>query len=402
MAQSAPATPDRFDRCQWPPLPSPYAEALRDAVGEVMGVVDPVGIVATGTIVRGAPHASSDLDLFVIHEAPFRRRIQRTFRGVPAEIFINPPDMVRRYFVDEHREGRPITAHMLATGVVVYSVDGAVDDLRREANEWLARPAPLSPDDEVRSRYAAATKLEDAADVAASDPATAIMLANHAVVAMLEHRCRVADGRLPRPKDLLGTIADRDPELGALARTFHSAVSVADRMAAAQAIADRTIGARGFFEWDSGPEPVGRAAPDDATDRAAVDALRDRWVEIVASGDARGLADLVTPDYEVWTHGAPALGGPQTVVAMMSAALAQFSVTQSYEPSETVIAGDWAFQRGIERIRAVPRDGGPGRENVQRALVILRRGEDGRWRYARGMTNGLPVQPAPAPPTALS
>jgi ketosteroid isomerase-like protein len=79
----------------------------------------------------------------------------------------------------------------------------------------------------------------------------------------------------------------------------------------------------------------------------------------------------------------------------MGAALAQLSVEQSYEPSETVVSGDWAFQRGIERIRATPRGGGPTREHVQRALVIMRRGEDGRWRYARGMTNGLP-EPPPA------
>jgi ketosteroid isomerase-like protein len=115
----------------------------------------------------------------------------------------------------------------------------------------------------------------------------------------------------------------------------------------------------------------------DEADRAAIDALRDTWVAVVASGDVRELADLVTPDYEVWTHGAPALR--------------QFSVSQSYDPVETVIAGDWAFQRGIERIRVVPKGGGAAQETAQRALLILRRGADGRWRYARGMTNGLPA-----------
>jgi uncharacterized protein (TIGR02246 family) len=133
----------------------------------------------------------------------------------------------------------------------------------------------------------------------------------------------------------------------------------------------------------------------DDDDRKAIDALRDAWVAAVASGDARPLADLVTADYEVWAHGAPPLRGPETVVAMMGAALARYTVTQEYDPIETVITGDWAFQRGIERIRAVPRDGGPAQENAQRALLVLRRGEDGRWRYARGMTNGLPVAPKP-------
>ena len=139
--------------------------------------------------------------------------------------------------------------------------------------------------------------------------------------------------------------------------------------------------------------------PSAEDDRKAIDAVRDAWVEIVASGDARGLADLVTPDYEVWAHGAPALNGPHMVVATMGAALARYSVSQSYEPTETVVAGDWAFQRGIERIRVVPKDGGPPQEHTQRALVILHRGTDGRGRYARGMTNGLPPAASPNPGT---
>jgi len=140
-------------------------------------------------------------------------------------------------------------------------------------------------------------------------------------------------------------------------------------------------------------------SPTDEADRAAIDALRDRWVAVVASGDVRELADLVTPDYEVWTHGAPALTGPHTVVTTMGAVLTRFSVSQSYEPIETVIAGDWAFQRGIERIRVVPKGGGASQENAQRALLILRRGADGSWRYARGMTNGLPTTPPGKPGT---
>jgi uncharacterized protein (TIGR02246 family) len=381
-------TTSRLERCVWPALSQPYADALREAVAFVLREVDAVGIVATGTIVRGTPHASSDLDVFVIHDAPYRRRIQRFFRSVPTEIFINPADVVRRYFAEEHRDGRPITAHMLATGVVVLDASPAVADLRGEAAEWLARTSPLSPDAIVRARYAAATRFEDAMDVGSTDPATATMLMSQAVTAMLEHDCRVKDGHLPRSKDLLGTVARRDPTLGQLAHAFFSATSPADRFAAGQAIADRTVGARGFFEWDSGPERTGPRPSDD--DRAAIDALRDTWVAVVASGDARGLAELVTPDYEVWAHGAPTLGGPKMVVATMGAALAKYSVSQSYEPTETVVVGDWAFQRGIEHIRAVPKGGGPAHESSNRALLILRRGEDGRWRYARGMTNGLP------------
>ena len=380
---------DSLDRCHWPALASPYDNALRDAVAFVVGEVDPVGIIAAGTIVRGIPHLSSDLDLFVIHEAPYRRRVQRFFNGVPTEIFINPPDMVRRYFNDEHRDGRPITAHMLATGFVVLQTSPVVDDLRSQADEWLVAPSAPSAATSVRDRYAAASRLEDAIDVGASDPDTATMLMTLAVTAMLEHRCRMTDGRVPRGKDLLDTVGRRDSELGRLAHAFFSAITYDDRRAAAEVIADTTVGARGFFEWDSGPDAT--AASNDTSDLAAIMALRDTWMSIVASGDSRGLAELVTDDYEVWTHGAPSLGGRRAVVDVMGAALARHTVTQSYEPAETVIAGNWAFQRGVERFRIVPRDGGPPRENAQRAFIVLRRGDDGRWRYARGMTNGLPT-----------
>jgi uncharacterized protein (TIGR02246 family) len=379
---------------RWPDLPAPYDGALRDAVAFVVDTVDPVGIIATGTIVRGTPNASSDLDLVVIHAAAYRRRIQRFFRGVPAEIFINPPMAIRRYFVDEQRDGRQITAHMIATGQVVFSSDPVVDDLRREASDWLATRPEFGDDRVLRDRYAAASRLEDAIDIGAADPASATMLSSEAVIAMLELDCRVNDGRVPRAKELLGDVTRRDPELGRLAHTFFSATSYAARQAAAESIADRTIGARGFFEWDSGNEPVNPPRTRNTDDQAAIDAVRDSWVAAVATGDAAALADLVTPDYEVWAHGAPAMSGPATVVTAMGAALARYAVTQQFEPIETVVAGNWAFQRGIERMRVEPRDGGPTREMTQRAMLILRRGDDGRWRYARGMTNGLPPEPA--------
>ena len=387
-----------LDRCTWPPLASPYDEALREAVAFILREVDAVGIIATGTIVRGTPHESSDLDLFVIHDAPYRRRIQRFFRGIPTEIFINPAGTVRRYFAEECRDGRPITAHMLATGTVVLNASPVVAELRDEAAAWLATVSPSSPEAVVRARYAAATRFEDGADVAAADPDTATMLMTQAVSAMLEHFCRVNDGRVPRAKELLATIAARDSELGRLAHAFFSATSVADRLTTGRSIADRTVDACGFFEWDSGPEAVG-LAPSAEDDRKAIDALRDAWIAVVATGDARGLADLVTADYEVWAHGAPMLRGPQMVVTTMGAALARYTVSQAYEPAETVVAGDWAFQRGIERLRVVPKGGGPAQELTQRALVILHREADGRWRYARGMTNGLPPAASPNPST---
>ena len=55
----------------------------------------------------------------MIHRGSFRQRVQKFFSGVPAEIFVNPPSGIEKYFTEEHAVRRPLTAHMLATGFVV-------------------------------------------------------------------------------------------------------------------------------------------------------------------------------------------------------------------------------------------------------------------------------------------
>jgi len=117
----------------------------------------------------------------------------------------------------------------------------------------------------------------------------------------------------------------------------------------------------------------------------------------VAASDAESLRALVTDDYEVFANAAPAIVGPDAVVSGMRAALDRYRVQQRFDPIETVIAGDWAFERGIESMTATPVSGGAPQTRSQRALLILRRGADGRWRYARGMTNGLPVASSSSP-----
>jgi hypothetical protein len=242
-------------RCGWPRLPERYDAALREAVGYIIGRWEVMGIVASGTIVRGTPDASSDLDLYVVHRAPVRQRVQKRFRGVPAEIFRNPPATIRRYFADEHAEGRPSTAHMLATGHVVLAVDPVVEMLCAEARGWLARPAPLADQDAPAARYGPATLYEDAVDVAERDPATADLLLAQAVPPMLHFAFRRAGRFIPRDKDLLAALDEMDAELGTLARRYFAAASTDERLRLAGEIADRTIGVRGFFEWES-PERV--------------------------------------------------------------------------------------------------------------------------------------------------
>lgn len=241
----------------FPPLAEPYHTALRAAAAYIVERFDPLGLIASGTIIRGNPGPSSDLDLYVIHAPPWRQRLQRWFEGVPAEIFINPPPMIRRYFDEERAEMRPITAHMIGTGFVILDRDPVIETLRAEAREQLATP-PIPSAGQLRwRRYLIASQYEDARDVATSDPPAARMILAQAVHGMLQYAFRQSNRFVPREKDLLRFL---DEPLAGLAQQFFGAADLDTALALAGQIADRTIQAHGFFEWESEPEPIPPAA----------------------------------------------------------------------------------------------------------------------------------------------
>jgi predicted nucleotidyltransferase len=230
--------------------------ALKEAVAFVLQRFSPVGIVAAGSIVRGEGGPTSDLDIYVIHLAPWRQRLQHYFRGVPAELFVNPPAAIRAYFGDEHADARPITAHMLSSGFVVLDDDPVVDVLRHEAAGWLARPCVPSAIAAEYARYLPACHFDDARDVAAKDAATGAMLVASAVRDALRFAFRRDGLTLPRDKDLLAATDRRDPALAAAARRALTATTVESRMTAADEVARRALGVLGFYEWESPRDPV--------------------------------------------------------------------------------------------------------------------------------------------------
>jgi hypothetical protein len=239
----------------WPPLAPAHENALRAAVSYVVQAFQPLAIVAAGSIVRGEPDRASDLDICVVHEAPYKQRLQRWFGGVPVEIFVNPPGAIREYFEREHQMGRPCTAHMFVTGFPVLGCE-LLDTLRHEARGWLGKRSPLSEQQDIAGRYAAAGLLEDAEDIQERDPANCSALLGEAVLAMLQHYLRMRNGVLPARKRLLSEVERADVALSHQARIFFDTADLKLRMDLARSIADACVGARGFFEWESERLPV--------------------------------------------------------------------------------------------------------------------------------------------------
>jgi predicted nucleotidyltransferase len=240
-------------QCCWPELAPPYEEALHEAVAFILSRFEPLGIVASGTIIRGNPRKTSDLDIYVIHDKPQRQRIQRFFNGVPAEIFVNPVKAVEGYFAEEQADARPITAHMLATGFIILDRDPVVEQLRQQARELLQRPPMPTEKQLLYQRYGIATHYEDALDMVEMNPTATNMMLGLVVYEMLHYHFRKAGLFLPRDKDLLDSF---NGELADLAREFFSSGDLNHRLVLAKQIARQTIEASGFFEWEMPLEDV--------------------------------------------------------------------------------------------------------------------------------------------------
>ncbi len=249
--------PENLKCCQWPDLPAHYDCALHQAVQYILATVpDVCGILLSGTILRGNPSPSSDLDIYVIHQQPWRQRLQRWFNDVPAEIFINPVKKVYEYFAEERRHARPITAHMLHTGFVILALDNNLAELRKQAAVELTRNPDPTQQQLTFARYLAATRYEDATDIAQTKPESANMILGQAVYAMLHYAFLKANRYIPRDKDLLITLAELDAQLAHKAAAYFRSAAFEERLALAQEIADSTIETRGFFAWELPPEDI--------------------------------------------------------------------------------------------------------------------------------------------------
>ena len=119
----------------------------------------------------------------------------------------------------------------------------------------------------------------------------------------------------------------------------------------------------------------------------AIDDLYRRWADAIRSRRLDDVLALLTPDWELWPAGSPPVTRAEVAPAL-AAALEVYEVTPAFECQERIVAGEWAFDRGWDVQTMQPRAGGSAVTRRQRVFLILRKGEDGQWRFARGMSAG--------------
>lgn len=227
--------------------------AIESALSFITTRFEASGVLVAGTIIRGEGHANSDLDFAVVHEHPWRQRVQRIVHGVPVEIFINPVSGFERSFQREIVSGAPAMLGILSSGIPLQDDQGLLGPLIAEAKRLFASGPSISDQALTALRYNTVSKFEDAVDLAIDDPDR-----SHAFVVealLLAARLRfLQDGRWqPREKDLFTHLAAIDPPLGEALRQVFDAPRLG-WIELATPIIRQIAGSDRFFEWESAPE----------------------------------------------------------------------------------------------------------------------------------------------------
>lgn len=224
--------------------------ALIRALEFVSARYEPIGIIASGTIVRGRSHQHSDFDLVVAHTDTWRQRHQRWENGIPIEIFVNPVAELRRAMASDVRSGRPVMIDMLATGVIVVDHEACMRELQHEARRLLAAGPAVEEEEITRRRYTIVTEYEDAVNIRDEDPERAGAMATSSLLAALR-LCFLQRGLwLPREKELLQALARLDPALERASRHALRAEN-AERIDLVEPLIIQVVGSSRFFAWES-------------------------------------------------------------------------------------------------------------------------------------------------------
>jgi hypothetical protein len=232
---------------------APLLASLHAEFGEQL-----VGVLATGSRIHGTPGPTSDLDVHVVIDPPRRQRRNIVLDGIEIEMFINPAFRVPIYF----RDGHAGTIHMFAFGRAIYDPRGLIEQLQDQARAlWHAGPPTLAESARWMPRYIAADMLRDLIDQGDDLAAAGLQIAR-IVDQLIETHC-LLNRRWPgKPKRRLAELSSWAPEPAQLAGAALTAITIAERHAAVQRMAELVLAPIGGLmplEWQNDWEPLQEA-----------------------------------------------------------------------------------------------------------------------------------------------
>ena len=122
-------------------------------------------------------------------------------------------------------------------------------------------------------------------------------------------------------------------------------------------------------------------------DLAAIAAFNARYLQAINDEDIAALSALTTQGHIMLAPNRAPIVGKAANDELNGNAFEQFDFDETWTPEETVVAGDWAYQRGTFTVRAAPKAGGDVRDVRGSFLRIYERQPNGEWRMTRDMFN---------------
>ncbi|HYZ93274.1 MAG TPA: nucleotidyltransferase domain-containing protein [Actinomycetota bacterium] len=184
-------------------------QQLKDEFGDRL-----IGLLLSGSYAYGEPMATSDVDLYVVIDEPWRQRRNLVVDGVDVELFINPPEKLSSEIVEAGS-----TMEMFARGRIIHDPRGTVATLVGEAKTVADMPRPIPLGDELeRLRYMATDTVKDAYDLLEADDEGLELAMHNALDWTLDAYYKLAGRRRPKPKYVMRDLRSREPALADAAR----------------------------------------------------------------------------------------------------------------------------------------------------------------------------------------
>ena len=158
-------------------------------------------------------------------------------------------------------------------------------------------------------------------------------------------------------------------------------------VALAVCVAVVSAGAAGVSAARQSAPQGGSSKPTLDADLAAIAEFNRRYLKAINDEDIATLSSLTTEDHIMIASGRPPLVGKAANDAANARVFKQFDIDETWTPVETVVAGDWAYQRGTFTVAATPKAGGNPTRTSGNFLRIYRRYPDLGWRMIRDMFN---------------
>jgi ketosteroid isomerase-like protein len=138
--------------------------------------------------------------------------------------------------------------------------------------------------------------------------------------------------------------------------------------------------------------------------QAALDAIAEtnaKTLQALNTNDLELMNSLVADNHIMMIPNRPELTGREAIIASNRNLVESWTNVEIWKPAETVVSGDWAYQRGAFDITLTPKKAGVRAiRSVGKYIHIYQRQPDGRWLMIRDIfnDNGAAAAQATAPP----